>query len=231
MAIVRIAVGAEVLGTNGGTTAGAGVLNTTGADTLIVLEQFNAATSGTLSDIYGNTWFQLTKRDSNGSECGSGFWYAKNAIVGAGHSVSIAGSSTFSSVAFAAYSGCDLAAPFDTEGGISVTTATTTPIGTITPSNANSLILSGCSLAQASAGCTVDVGTKIAETSSAAVYTGALGELIQSGGPTATGTITWTHVSYKSSGVVAVFKPAGGGGGSTWGPLLGNANNRLVRAA
>jgi hypothetical protein len=213
MAFTLIAHGGELLGTNGGTTVGAGVLNTTGCDFIVVVEHFFGTTSGTLSDSRGlSGWTALTKQDSNPTECGCVIWYNKNANGGTGHSFTITGSSSFSAVEIAAFSGSDLTAPFDVEVGVSVITSTTTPIPQITPSVANELIIWGCTLIQSTATCTIDVGTELDETASTAVYCGASAYEIQT---TATArTATWTHTSYKSSGVAATFKSAAGGGGN-----------------
>lgn len=195
----------DVLGVNGGT---GGALNTVGADIIFVVEQFNAATSGTLSDSLGNTWVQGTKRDSTGSECGSCLWHAKNAIVGAAQTFAIAGLSTFCSIQVAAFSGSDLTAPFDNEVGASVTTSTTTPLPTITPGGPSQLIIYWVSLSQAAPSCSIDLGiTMLDETSSGAVYVGAMGYEVASSARTA----TWTHSSYKTSGGAATFIAASGG--------------------
>ena len=74
----------DSLGPNGGTGA---ALDTTGADLIVVLEAYsNNSGAGTLTDSKGNTWSQLTKQGTGGSGA-TVLWYARNAIVGPGHTV------------------------------------------------------------------------------------------------------------------------------------------------
>src|SRR6185295_6848073 len=120
----------DSLGPNGGT---GGALDTTGADILFVLEAFNNGSgAGTLTDSKGNTWASLTKQGTGGSGA-TVLWYAKNAIVGAGHRFTITGNSTYSAMAVAAFSGSDLTAPFDVQSGHSWSNSATDQPGSVTP--------------------------------------------------------------------------------------------------
>ena len=117
----------DSLGPNGGTGAS---LNTTGANIIFVLEAFsNNSSAGTLTDSKGNTWSQLTKQGTGGSGA-TVLWYAKNAIVGPGHTFTITGNSTYSAIAVAAFSGGTIASPFDIQNGHSLSNSATDQPGT-----------------------------------------------------------------------------------------------------
>lgn len=210
MSIALVAHGGEQLGTNGGTTAGAGVLNTTGADLLVVVENYYVVGGpGVLTDSKSNSWTKLTQRD--GVEIGCVIWYAKNASVGSGHTFTITGSGVYAALEILAASGTHLSAPFDQQNGIATDSALTTlQIGSVTPSTDGQLLVMGLSLSQATPGSSIDIGTLQDETSGLSTYTGASATQIQT---TATArNPTWTHASSRASAAIATFKAAAGGG-------------------
>jgi hypothetical protein len=146
----------DSLGPNGGTGA---ALNTTGANIIFVLEAYsNNSGPGVLTDNKGNTWAQLTKQGTNGSGA-TVLWYAKNAIVGPGHTFTITGSNTYSAIAIAAFSGGNIASPFDTQNGNSLGSSVTVQPGTVTPGAANELIITGLGFTRAPV--SVDSGVTI----------------------------------------------------------------------
>ncbi len=124
---------------NGGTTA---AINTTGANLIIFAVAFyNAGGTqvGTLSDSKGNTWTALTSH-ANGSIT-SRLYYCYNPTVGSGHTFS------YTSVTFGIYGCLTVAAfsgfaasPFDLENGATATSASSISTGSITPSQARTVV-------------------------------------------------------------------------------------------
>lgn len=113
MAIAYVS-SAEGGGNFGGTS---GSFNSTGADLLVVLAGGTSNIhTATISDNKGNTWTALNNQ--GGSTSGSKGWYAKNAIVGTGHTVTISiGNSTVSVFHVYALSGADLTTPLIAQDG------------------------------------------------------------------------------------------------------------------
>jgi glucuronoarabinoxylan endo-1,4-beta-xylanase len=193
----------DSLGPNGGT---GGLLDTTGADILFVLEAFNNGGAGTLTDSKGNTWSQLTKQGTAGSGA-TVLWYAKNAIVGPGHRFTITGTNTYSAIAVAAFSGSDLTLPFDVQSGHSMSNSPTDQPGSVTPGAANALVITG--LEFNSGPVSVDSGVTILDQAplSGGQYFGvALGYSIQSAA--AAVNPTWRQAtSGQLATVTATFRP------------------------
>jgi hypothetical protein len=158
-----------------------------------------------LTDSKGNTWSQLTKQGSGGSGA-TVLWYAKNAIVGPGHTFTITGNNTYSAIAIAAFSGGNVASPFDTQNGQSLSNSATVQPGTVTPGAANELVMTG--LEFTSAPVSVDSGVTILDQAPMAggQYWGvALGYTIQSAA--AAVNPTWRQtVPGQLASIVATFK-------------------------
>jgi hypothetical protein len=198
-----IAHRADSLGPNGGT---GGALDTTGANILFVLEAYaNNTGPGTLTDSKGNTWSQLTKQGTSGSGA-TVLWYAKNAMVGPGHTFTIMGNSTYSAIAVAAFRGGNLASPFDTQNGLSLSNSATLQPGAVTPGAANALVITGLEFNNAPV--SIDSGVTIldqAPMSGGQFFGVALGYTIQ----TAATSInpTWRQtVTGQLASIVATFK-------------------------
>jgi hypothetical protein len=134
MAYALIKHGISVGGANGATT---GSLDTTGADILIVIVGWYVpATQPTVSDSKSNSWTTLTK---GGNTYGGSFIaYAKNATVGSGHTFTVSGTGSFSSIAAIAFSGSDLSSPLDQQSA-----ANGDQPGSVTPGSDNELIIDG----------------------------------------------------------------------------------------
>jgi hypothetical protein len=117
---------------------------------------------GTLSDSKGNTWVALPTHIAGGSgACHLTLYYAKNALVGAGHTFTFSnGVTTFPALSVSAWSGADTVSPFDVEYGMSAVSATLST-GTITPGSANELWVSGTCSSQASSFLAPNNGTAI----------------------------------------------------------------------
>jgi hypothetical protein len=135
MAIARLAgfPTAVASGANGFTTAG---VDTTGANLLIVALASYTAGATVTDTTYGNTFTPLTQY--GGSGYWSRIWYCLNPTVGAGHTVTVAGASTFDAGCLIAYSGVSA---LDTSIGNSNTTQVTVAPGSITPAGANELFI------------------------------------------------------------------------------------------
>lgn len=144
---------------NGGVSVTTTGFDTTGANLLVATGSYYATLAGTsFTDSKGNTWTKLATQ--GGSFLESMYWcYAPT--VGAGHTFSISGATTYSNLAVQAWSG-SAASPQDLTSGASASQP-----GSITPTAANELVVSGAAAASGAA-MTVDSGMTVTDT---AVYT------------------------------------------------------------
>jgi hypothetical protein len=129
------------LGSMGGTTT---ALDTTGANLLVVSVAYYTGFGGApvVSDSKSNTWSGLTARGPGNTK--QRFFYAKNATAGAAHTFTVTGGTIYPSAIILAVAGADPTAPFDGEnGGGSASSAGPLTTGSLTPSVANCLIVSG----------------------------------------------------------------------------------------
>lgn len=124
-----------------------GAIDTSGADLLVA---YVAGYSGTtdpipgVTDNFSNTWVPELASLANPTTVQVQGFYAKNPIVGAGHTFSAGGTQTFAAIAVLAASGSDLSAPFDgLNAGNNGGGSTTVQGGTVGPSQDGSLIVSG----------------------------------------------------------------------------------------
>jgi hypothetical protein len=122
-------------GPNGGTT---GTMNSTGATLLVAWVVDEGAI--TVSDSKSNTWTALTAGTTGGIS--GQFFYVANPTVGSGHTCTLSGSSSFSTIVCAAYSNVVTTSPFDQETG-AVVAGTSLATGSLTPAANNSLIVTG----------------------------------------------------------------------------------------
>lgn len=196
----------EARGSNGGTSPSA---DTTGAD-LIVLSAtwFNSTTADvTVSDSKSNIWSPLTKVTQ--SALCSRQWYCAAPSVGSGHTFTVAGSGTFSIMHMTAWSGAH-ASPFDLESGASNISTTTQQPGSITPSQANALVVT--SFGFTSVGVyTVNGGFTISDRrsfSSGASEGAAQAYLVQTSAAAANPTWTASGGAGTAIALIASFKPA-----------------------
>lgn len=123
---------------NGGTSA---AIDTTGATILIIGASFQNGVTPTISDIKGNAWTGLTAQSS--SSPAFRLYYVANPTVGSGHTFTFSGTSIFSAAMIAAFSGVKATSPFDAENGVQTSFVGTLAIGSVTPANANSLMVAG----------------------------------------------------------------------------------------
>ena len=192
------------LGQNGGTPS---AITTTGANLIVIAVAFSRYSAGNAiapTDSKGNTWTGLTVRESGGANYVTGrLFYCYNPTVGTGHTFSFAHSSSYSSIAVAAFSGL-AASPFDQQNGaVSDTGVTTLATGTITPSQATTLAIAFLAGGDAPS---VDSGFTLAESATAAMsWPVALGYKVLSSTSVQGMTWTWSSAS-ECAGGIANFK-------------------------
>lgn len=190
-------------GGNGFTTSST---DTSGANLLtVVLSDLDGST--TLSDSKSNSW---TKLNNPGGPPFTAIWYAKNPSVGTGHTFTATATSKFPALCMAAFSGCDTSSPFDQQTAGAGPSSPIQP-GSVTPSVANEVIITGHAHDGAGTQLSVDSGFTITdhEPNHSNNYGAALAYLIET---TATAqNPTWTLLSGETCfAVIATFKPSGG---------------------
>jgi hypothetical protein len=192
-------------------TATTSAVNTTGAN-LIVIQASNYAVQAapTITDNKSNTWTALTAQA--GSVVRGTLYYCLNPTVGSGHTFTITSTGGYPSLSILAFSGVATTSAFDVQNGSTASSSTTVAPGSITPSAANELVITGVGT-QSAAVSSVGSGFTIGSTAnwSASQFGSSLAYLIQT---TATAeNPTWTMSgSATLSAEIASFKAAAGGG-------------------
>jgi hypothetical protein len=190
--------------------AGAGnvsaAVNTSGATLLVAV-----LTTGTgMQDSKSNTWTQLTPQTGSfGSS--QAIWYVSNPIVGSLHTFQDSGGANLSSACIEAH---DSFSAFDVETGASNVNVPPGQGGSLTPSTAANLMISGIGGGPISV--TIDSGYTITDTNpitGGAFFGTSLAYLIQAAATAQNP--AWSGSTGATSGVCnAVFK--GGGGGTAY---------------
>lgn len=192
---------------SGGTTA---AIDTTGANLIVMsVHSYNTVT---VSDSKGNLWFPLPEVNRGSSNVAHRWFYAKNPIVGSGHTFSVSGSSIYPVLIVHAFSG-STNYPFEavvqntTDLGYQVSF----PAGTvpITPLNDESLVMTALSLnGSTDPQLTTGYWAKtILEDISGVCINGAMGWQIQTTKATVDPAWTWTGHSYNVGSSI-VFRPS-----------------------
>jgi hypothetical protein len=199
-----------ISGTNSGGTTSPGI-NTTGASLLVVcVVSYVGAAAPTLSDSNGNTWTGLTTYTGLTSSRVR-VYYAASPTVGAGHTFTVSGTSSFAAVAVLALSG-SAASPFDQENG-----AAAVQPGSVTPSEDNEILLAFISDdIAASTSTSVDSGFTFldSQANSNGNYFGlASAYLIETTATAKNPTFSGGSGSGSQTAAIATFKAAAGGGG------------------
>lgn len=198
-----------VQGTSGGTTA---AVDTTGANILIAYVGAFVLSSAVVTDSFSNTWLPLTA-NTGGSSCSGQLFYAKNPTVGTGHTFTL-GSVSFATLTISAFSGADTSSPFDVQSTGNTPGSGSVQPGSITPSNANSLIVCGCTPNDSSSGNpTVSSGFTITDSLGYAIGTaegGAQAYQIQTTITAVNPTWSWGGPQLIGAACIAAFKPGGG---------------------
>lgn len=198
-------------------TSGAGVntvsgLNTTGANLIVVgivyfEDQEFSETNNTFASYTG-----LTNRN-DGAGTQARIFYKFNPTVGSGHNFT--SSSGTSALFVAAYSGA-VTSPFDQENGTADSSATTSvSTGSITPTEANELVLSLLGFSGNATSAVADAGDSFTllhslTASSGVNYGGGLSHQIQTAATARNHDWTWTTAAAKAT-AIASFKSASTG--------------------
>jgi hypothetical protein len=179
-------------------------IDTSGANLIIIGVTGN---SGTLSDSKGNTWTPLTA--VSGANTKAQIFYALNPTVGSGHTFSHSGSSLYSSVFAAAYSGAASSSVFVGESGANNDLGFITELqpGSVAPGGDGRLFFTVLSHASDLA-VSVDSGfTELADSPLATVGGNAYAHKIQATG--ASENPKWTMgEGERLTAVMAVFAPS-----------------------
>ena len=186
-------------------------VDSTGGDLIVmVVGHYSGAGTPAISDSKGNSWTALTSY-TYGNERVTIF-YAKNATVGSGHTFTANGANSYASFCVGVFSGSNTTAPFDAENGSGGNGATSQP-GSITPSEANCLVIVGTNLYPDGLS-SIDGGFTILENKAGSpgfYEASALAYLIQTSAAAANPTLT--HVSTTNyADAIASFKAAGAAG-------------------
>jgi hypothetical protein len=209
----------------GGTTSG---IDTTGADTIFVEVAHQSAL--TPSDSKSNTWTLIRNHDNGFGvqnslyRLGSG-----NASVGSGHTFTLTVVSGPCSVAITAFAGGATSSIDDQENSAGGIFDVTIQPGSITPSGANTLLITGCTFSEDNnEPSSIDGGFTIAASSGtvAGQFGTGIAYLVQgsaaAANPTWTATVSATH----RVATIANFVAAAGGGGGTSVPKFMQAYRR-----
>lgn len=212
MSYAHVASTVKGLTQNGGTTD---AVNTTGANLLVAVGSWYPASGGapnlTITDSYGNTWTGLTARELGNTKVR--LWYSAAPIVGSGHTLSTSTGDSYSTLWFGAFSGA-AASPFDQESGATTGGATSLAPGSVTPSEAGCLCVTGVT----SDGSTLTVPTGYTggvANYSVGVHMGGGGAYLIQGAAAATNPAWAAAASAGMAAALATFKAAAGGGGGS----------------
>jgi len=201
-------VGAGSTNGNNVTTAG---ITTTGANLIIIgVASYSVNTIETVSDSKSNTWTRLTIY-TEGTGGGAGarhtLYYCLAPTVGTGHTFTASGTTIFPSINVVAFSGAKVTAVFDVENGAA---GFVYQPGSVTPSQNNSLIVTGIHSWQSSIPNTINSGFTVSTTQN---YIGGqrfgagLAYLIQSTAAAVNPTWTSNNPTAHDAVGIAVFKP------------------------
>lgn len=161
----------------GSTTVTSSAIDTTGATLLVAnVSYFNLAQTAQLTDSYKNTWVPLP--DQFQTDTSGRLFYSSNPTVGSGHTFTLT-NGAFSAVCVAAFSGVTQLAPLDVSAGAHGS-STSASGGSVTPNNANSLVISGCTVRNTANISSVGGGFTVTDNvSNGSVIDSALAYLIQ----------------------------------------------------
>lgn len=214
MAFSLIADVSDTGGGSGGTTA---AIDTTGADLLVLCTSFYGGGGGnapTVSDSKSNSWTTLTEYPGSGSSTSYIMHYCLPSSVGTGHTFTVSGSGSYSSIHAGAWSGAHATSSFDVENGAYSGSVSSIQTGSVTPSEDDELLVYAAAVGASYTMSGVDIGTLLDSWSgqTSSHYGNGIGYQIQT---TATArnpdfTATGTH---NCAAAIAAFKAAAVGGG------------------
>ncbi len=188
------------------TSATTSAIDTTGADLLIaVLASFSGSGSPTISDSNGNSWNYLTLTIE--SPLRMRLAWCVPTVVGAGHTFTVTGGSSFPDISVAAFSGAN-ATPADQENGNSTAAGTSLSTGSITPSENNELIITGLGVEATISSLSMSGYTIATQKLTSAFFFGtAIAYKIQTSASTENPSWAWTTTAYAVTRI-ASFKAA-----------------------
>lgn len=118
-------------------------ITTTGANLIVVVKTWYGGSEPTLTDSKSNTWVANGAAQSdNGVARWIRHYYVYGGTVGTGHTFTLGGTAHYGAIAVLAFSGM-AASPADQSAGDEEVAWTTHPSGSITPSQANSVSVTG----------------------------------------------------------------------------------------
>lgn len=121
-----------------------GAIDTTGADLIVaIVGEYSVNAAAVLTDSKGNTWTALTSYQTSNQDKVT-LWYSQPTTVGSGHTFTVTdAASTLPAIAVSAWSGSALIGVFDKQNGNTSPSGTTVAPGSIVPSYANALVITG----------------------------------------------------------------------------------------
>lgn len=131
----------EYLGQNGGTSATS--FSSASADTIFLTVASNNTNALTVSDSKGNTWTLIRSQDNGFGIMNYLYRTDTPAVVGSSHTFTVTGTSTFASISITCFAGGATSSIDDQENSAGTIFSQTIQPGSITPSEANTLIITG----------------------------------------------------------------------------------------
>lgn len=188
-------------------------IDTTGASILVasVADRFDSGVTAVLTDSKTNIWIQAGSTQVN-SVVRERIFYAKNPIVGTGHTFTLTGGAgNEPAVCVGAFSGTDTVAPLDqTNGAVAGGSVSSLQTGSVTPTQSTELVVTGLQQV-ANTGLAIDSGFAIAGTVARVVAQNIGNSLAYKfvASPVATNpTWSWTTATANTATVIATFKAA-----------------------
>lgn len=198
---------------NSSTVTSTGI-DTTGATLIVVILANDTTIAPTISDSKGNMWNLVQPLNiSGGAVAGSEIFYSTNPIVGASHTFTV--NSTYPSICVLAFSGVPNF--IEKKVGNSQTSGSTLAPGSVTPTAANALVITGYA-ASINGTLTINTGTISDQAGGTNAQKVGAAYTIQTSA--AAFNPTWTlsgAASLPSASINCVFElgSSGGGGGTT----------------
>jgi hypothetical protein len=136
-------------------------------------------------------------------------YYCVSPTVGTGHTITVAGTSSFPYIGVQAWSGVDTASAFDKENG-ATGSGSTLATGSVTPANAGALVVAGITFASNSGGAvSINGGFTISDTLAFANNVNWGGSMAYLTPDTAAANPTWNLTNAaQAAAAIAVFKAA-----------------------
>lgn len=204
------------LGQHGGTS---GTFDSTGGDLLVIAVAADSGVTlvaGDISDSKGNSsWVRVGATYASGTATRIHIFYHASPTVGTSHTVTVTKNSSFASICVATFSGAHTS-PLDLEAGGGQASGTSVqPSASITPSEANCVVISGLvdndggTLTDPSGFTRTDRVAHIGGTS----YGSAMAYKIQGSATSEQPQWSWTNTTDGATQAASFKSAAGGGGG------------------